>query len=198
VKPNFAIVSNWNGPGFEDIAELTIPNRIEYARRHGYIERMHNFPDHYGKISALLENWKAAAWLWWLDVDAVITNPSIRLEDLAGEDSDVVVACDSHGINTGSILIRTTKSTRKILEAIRRLRSTYERGPWHDQNGFAYQLWTIADRVKVVPKRRLNSYPDDWRPGDFVLHCPGRSNPIRRKILERALIRLERSAVVQN
>lgn len=182
----FSIVSNWKGPEFEQLADLTIPNRSEYAIRQGYVGGLFKFPGHFGKIAALLEAWTSSEWLWWLDIDAIITNPVVRLEDLTTE-GDVVLSCDAIGLNSGSMLLRTIPEVRVVLEAIWKLRKGYDVAPWHDQNGLAYQLWTIRERVLIVPKRALNSYPADWRPGDFVLHCPGIPNRARFKILEQRL-----------
>lgn len=194
-----AIVTNWNDDGqsgFREIAELTIPNRQAYADRHGYAHHVFNFPGHYGKVSALLNCWRAD-WLWWLDLDAVITNPERRLDDViegargnARPLCHAIATVDGNGFNSGSMLLRTSEEVRQMLQRIQSRKKTYDVPPWHDQNGFAYQLWSIADRVEIVAKNVLNSYPADWTPGDFVLHCPGIPNEHRRKILESALIRL--------
>lgn len=186
---SFAIVSNWNGPEFARLAEVTIHNRERYAALNGYADVSFRLPGHFGKIGALLEAWGAADWVWWLDVDAIITNPAVRLEDLTSE-GDVVLSCDSMGLNSGSMLFRTIPEVRAILEEIWKLRPVYDVAPWHDQNGLAYQLWKIRERVRIIPKRLLNSYPEDWRPGDFVLHCPGFANAARLKILEQHVKRL--------
>jgi len=185
----FAIVSNWNGPGdFERLAELTIPNRRDYAAQHGYGEAVFNFPGHFGKISAILQSWDKADFIWWLDVDAIVTNPAVRLQDLAA--ADVVLSCDENGLNSGSMIFRTIPEVRAVLIEVLHRRKAYDVPPWHDQNGLAYQLWKIRERVRIVPKRSLNSYPNDWQIGDFVLHCPGIPNQDRLKILERHVKRM--------
>lgn len=185
----FAIVSNWHSAEFEQLANLTIPNRVSYAARQGYLGGSFNFPGHFGKIAALLEAWDSAEWLWWLDIDAIVTNPDIRLESLAECEivRDVILSADYNGLNSGSMLFRTIPEVRQVLEKIWKLRETYDVAPWHDQNGFAYQLWAISDRVHIVGKRLLNSYPGDWKPGDFVLHCPGLPNAVRIEILTQRL-----------
>ena len=104
---------------------------------------------------------------------------------------DVVLSCDQNGLNSGSMLFRTIPEVRQLLVDMLDGRRFYDFPPWHDQNAFAYKLWKIHDRVRIVSKRRLNSYPHDWQRGDFVLHCPGFANHERIKIIERHLIRNE-------
>lgn len=190
----FEIVSNWHDPdgkfGYEEIAKLTVPNIQAYAARHGYGYRACSHPGHFGKISALLESWDDADWLWWIDTDAIVTNRTIRLEDLA-KHGDVVLTCDGNGINSGSMIFRTIPEVRRTLVEMLNNRSVFDFPPWHDQNAFAYKLWGISDRVRVIHKRRLNSYPSDWQRGDFVLHWPGMPNHERIKLIERHLIRNE-------
>lgn len=192
----FAIVSNWRDPDgqtdWKELAGLTLPNREAYCARHGYECRVENFAGHFGKIEAVLKNWTAANWLWCLDVDAVITNPERRLDELTAGGGDVILTCDQNGLNSGSILFRTIHAVREILERILANRKSYDVAPWHEQNGFAYQLWMIRDRVRIVEKSAMNSYPSDWRPEHFVLHYPGIPNDVRAKMLRRQVARLEK------
>lgn len=192
-----AIVSNWFEPGalgFDRLASITMPNRRAYARRHGYLTGEFGFPGHYGKIEALLAAWNSADWLWWLDVDAIILRPEVRLQALTAcaevTGSDVLFCCDDNGLNSGSMLLRTVPSVRRVLTDAIRLRLNFDRAPWHDQNAFAYLLWAIRERCQVVERSRLNSYPSDLTPESFVLHCPGMPNQQRFELLFAHLIRI--------
>lgn len=178
----FCIVANWD-KAYSALGELTYPNRLAYAARHGYRVERTDHPTHWGKLAALLDAWRSADWLFWLDSDAVVTNPDISLNALVADhaDKEVILSCDLIGLNSGSMLIRTAPRVRAVIERVLAHRAEYARSPWHDQTGLAYQLWTMADGVAVVPQRVLNSYPDYgrnvpgeiWHPGDFVFHCPG-------------------------
>lgn len=200
---SFAIVSNWHDSqlalklaedlgqvSFGKLARLVMPSRRQYALAHGYKSLEFRKAGHYGKLFALLQAWEAADWLWWLDIDAIITRPELGLEGLALE-GDVIISCDSNGLNSGSMLLRTIPEVRRILREAVQLRGVFDVPPWHDQNALAYLLWKIRDRVRVVDQSRLNSYPADWTPESFVLHCPGMSNALRLDLLGRHLARLQ-------
>ncbi len=182
----FTLVSNWD-KAYSAVGEFTYPARERYAERHGYECRRSDHPGHWGKVKALLDAWGGSDWLWWLDSDAAITNPEISLTSLVDRTAEVVITCDVTGLNSGSMLLKTTPRIRGVLEAMERRRPAYDRAPYHDQNGFAHLLWTIKDVVKIVPQRAMNSYPDSgrgiesevWQPGDFVLHCPAMTNEQR-------------------
>jgi len=42
----------------------------------------------------------------------------------------------------------------------------------------------LKDHVKIIPKRKINSYRDDWQHGDFILHLAGKPNETKLKDLK--------------
>lgn len=96
----FCVVTNWD-EAYLPVAAATAPRVAAYAKARKYASRVTHAPGHYGKVEALLAAWDAADWLFWLDADAVVTNPRVRLEYLARPDADVVLTCDRIGLNTG-------------------------------------------------------------------------------------------------
>lgn len=194
---SFALVSNWD-MAYREVGELTAPNRAAYAETRGYDYVRSSYAGHWGKVEALLAAWDSAEWLWWLDADAVVTNQYYHLEqivDLVVPQTQVIVTCDVMGLNSGSMMFRTTPRARACLERMRAYCACYGDKPLFDQVAFAHQLWTIADFVKVVPQRVMNSYPDYgrnvpaelWQPGDFVFHCPGLTTAARLRLLAEKL-----------
>src|SRR5574343_2025112 len=148
-----SIVPNWHDAGqcwFSNLAKLTLPNRHEYAARHCYESRVFNYRGHYGKIWAILEAWEAADWVWWLDIDAIVTRPELSLEPLISQGGDFIATCDENGFNSGSMLIRTIPDVRKILKASIEKRSVFDVAPWPDPNALTSLLWVIRDRVRIV------------------------------------------------
>jgi hypothetical protein len=176
----FAVVTNWDA-GYAAVAAVTAPRVAAYAKARRYAAAVTHAPGHYGKVEALLAAWGAADWLFWLDADAVVTNPKIDLAYLARPDADFVLTCDRVGLNTGAVLVRCCAAARTVLDGLIACRPEFDHPPLHDQNGFAHALWKCKERVAILPQRAMNSYPDHplverdavWRPGDFVLHCPG-------------------------
>lgn len=193
---SFAIVSNWTGEVHAQLASITLDNRIRYAQRHGYLELSTAEPGHWGKIDALLGAWDKADWLWWLDIDAIITNSAIRLEELVLGGGEVVVTCDVNGLNSGSMLLRTSEQLKSFLEEMRSRRALFNAPPYYEQTALAHMLWRVKELVRVVEQRTMNSYPnayqrdipeERWQAGDFVLHCPGLEFAKRQQLLRDAL-----------
>ena len=47
-------------------------------------------------------------WLVFIDVDTLIMNPAVRLEDVADDSVDQVLAADHNGVNSGVWMVRNT------------------------------------------------------------------------------------------
>jgi hypothetical protein len=196
------LVMNWDD-AFDEIATITAPNRIAYATSQGYRHGATHFPGAWGKLNAILHWWDHADWLFWLDMDALITTPTKRLEEyIEGHpESDVILTCDRNGLCSGSMLIRTVPHVRDILEDLLARRAQYDLpNGCCEQTGLAYLFWKIADRVTALPKRQLDPYPsehfpevpepDGWHPGDFAIHVPALPTQKRIEILRHTLDRV--------
>lgn len=167
------------------LAGITIPNRKQYAERHGYSFVQMHHAGFFGKIDAILESWRDGEWFWWLDVDAVVTNQQREVRSLTWNmlhgssegEAAIALTCDGNGLNAGSILYRCVPEVRAVFQEINDRRDEYAswNNNWNDQNGMAFLLYKILHMVRIFDKRVMNSYPNDWQPGDFVLHTPGMS-----------------------
>ena len=192
-RPAITVVMNWDA-GYDGIAQIVVRNREAYASRHGYPIRKSRHAGSWGKLDALLDAWNETEWLWWLDTDACITNPSQRLEDFLSDQHDVVITCDRNGISAGAMLIRTVPTVRAIFEDVLNRREEFDwpNGLW-EQNGLMWQFWKIKDRIKILPQSAMNSYHQrdrgshTWEPGDFVLHCAGLTNDKRMEVLSESV-----------
>ncbi len=188
------VVMNWDDD-YENIGSVVRANREAYAARHGYQFAKFDFPGSWGKLDAMLSLWDKADWLFWLDADACITDPSHDLQSLLSASADVVVTCDRNGICCGAMLIRTCDAVKAIFEDVRTRREDFDwpNNLW-EQNGLMWGFWKIKDRVSVLPQKTMNSYaffdcPEGshaWQPGDFVLHCAGLPNEKRIELLRKA------------
>ena len=128
----------------------------------------------------------------------MITNFNIKLEDIADNDYDFVIATDCYNINNDSMLIRNAPSSIAWLKHVVSLREEYSTKKWFDQEAMIDTIEMMGDRIKIVPQRELNSYNYDlypmephiykkdllgndgqWQPGDFLIHWPAVPVPQR-------------------
>lgn len=203
----FAVVSMYND-AHKDLGEVTWPNKLSYAGKHGYLAVCKTSdwtikPIHFEKIKLMLEtleNNPDVDWAWWLDNDAVITNSDIRLESIADRDYHVIISPDVASLNAGSFMVRNSLEGKGWLEFIlSKGLEHYRDNRWPEQQPMTDFYITFKDIIKVVPQKTLNSYdyriyrvdPTDqlghsgqWTPGDFVLHLPAIPNDARKQIIK--------------
>ena len=128
----------------------------------------------------------------------MITNFTIRLEDIADSDYDFVIATDCYNLNNDSMLIRNAPASIAWLRHVVSLREQYATAKWLDQSAMIDTVDMMGDRIKIVAQRELNSYNYDlypmephiykkdmlgndgqWQPGDFLIHWPAVPVPQR-------------------
>ena len=110
---------------FDGLLKLTEPNKQAYADRHGY----HWFdesavldvsrPPSWSKIKAAqrLLNEEHCDWVFWLDADTVIMDPSRPVESILSTQHDLLVAPDKGGgYNAGVWLIRNSDWSKHFLQ----------------------------------------------------------------------------------
>lgn len=203
--------------------DLVLPHREAYCNRHGYKHFPHlgkNYRDltWYYAIQRLQFVWDLflageADAAWVLNIDGVITNPSIPIHnffcnfaytvigDNRVEPNDVVVFSDRdpNNLNAGSFLIRNSTIAlswmqRVIGNAICIDHCWYEQ--WVMQRLAESPLWQHCYRT--VPHPSFNSYSMDlyswptsssqhWQPGHMVHRFPGIPMPRRLELVKEAL-----------
>lgn len=201
---------------YKALADITWPNKQEYAKRYGYdaiakTGDFHGYPIGFEKIALLLElaNQQQHEVFFWTGTDSIITNFHIPLDEFMYDGYHVVMAKDFGGINSDSIVIRNTPEGRAWLQMIMDKMPQYL-----NRRGFEQDImWDTHDQyqhmVKIVPQRFMNSYwyplyyqyyptmkpgqhqdksgyMGHWRVGDFLLHVPGQPLAVRLDILTQA------------
>jgi len=206
----FAVVSMYDDAHAE-LAKWTWPNKELYAKQHGYSSYAKTSdwtltPIHFEKIKLMLDVMSQETdldWVWWLDNDAVITNPEIGLETIADTDYHVIITSDIASINAGSFMVRNSLQGREWLEFIlAKGLEHYKDNRWPEQQPMTDFYITFKDIIKIVPQRTMNSYnyniyrvdPTDllgtsgqWQEGDFILHMPAIPTPMRIDIIKRLI-----------
>ncbi len=180
-------------PDWQPLADIVLPNVEAYCERHGYklyidCERDDGlFQVGFYKMEALLRRIYDHEFVWLLDLDTLITNPSIPFTQFADNEHDIFITEDIHGINAGSWIIRNTEASRLFVRTV-------------INNFDAPEEQTVMKRyldmvkVKILPHPSINSYKyelykdilkdelgetimsheeGEWQPGDLLLHLPG-------------------------
>ncbi len=120
--------------------------------------------------------------IWVLDLDTLITNPSIPFTDFTDDEHDIFITKDINGINAGSWIIRNTEASRKFVATIV---DNFDEP--HEQILMNKYLHMVD--VKYLPHPSINSYDynqyngfglavpahdqGQWKQGDLLLHLPG-------------------------
>lgn len=182
------MVCNWDS-NYQGIEDIVVPNRRWYANTNGYKLYESHHEGHWGKIPALFDVWDKADYLWWLDFDAILTSSRPIDSLLCGK---IIITCDHHGLNSGSMIVPTTPQVKAVLEEALAQREYFSwDNRWFDQNAIGFLFWRINHLVQVVPQAVFNSYPPEcegghvWEQGDLVLHCPGIHLDVKREVFER-------------
>lgn len=183
----------WNSD-FDEVADITVPVIEAYAARHGYqVMRFHNPPcernvqwERVRIMQEIFESQKCDVCVH-IDADVLITNPSIKFEDLMPEgDWDIAMSREPGGAwNDGTSMFRDTLATRDFLQIAWEMESpnvSSLNGAIQRVYDDSLETGMIPFKLVEIPKRKFNSYRDDWRPGDFVLHLPATSNQTRCEV----------------
>jgi galactosyl transferase GMA12/MNN10 family len=192
----FAVVSMATDT-MRELRDISFPNKEAYCRRHGYKwigetkTRDASRPPAWSKILILADLCvsRSVDWVFWTDADSVIVRPDWKMETLADDSADLVVARDANGINTGVFLMRMGGMTLNfLLDSYALTQYTYHR--WWDQAAIRHTLdtgWPF--RVKFADKKLINAYPDDFCAGhSAVIHVPNtprwpdRAGELRRRL----------------
>jgi hypothetical protein len=184
LRARFAIATLYT-PEIADLGECSSRAMSAYAKRHGYRavvgkERLDASRSPAWSKLLLIERYLGAnpscVWLMWIDADAVIANPMQRLEDLVDDDVDFLVAEDRfpNTINTGVFLVRNCSATRDMLRRAY-AKVQFLHNPYWEQPAITEALREFGAKVRtrVVARRQMNSFPDEYQNGDFIIHFAG-------------------------
>eukprot|EP01102_Stenamoeba_stenopodia_P020065 TRINITY_DN7706_c0_g1_i2.p1 TRINITY_DN7706_c0_g1~~TRINITY_DN7706_c0_g1_i2.p1 ORF type:complete len:351 (-),score=70.20 TRINITY_DN7706_c0_g1_i2:41-1093(-) len=172
----------------------------------------------WGKINALRAHLQDYEWIMWVDTDTMIMNPRISLDEILSDslkteaewkDVNLIISKDWNGINAGVFLIRNSSWSYAVLDEV------YERydaiqTDFQEQSAIQFVLKeSEAKNYKIVPQRKINSFPEDTTPGlltfghseesayhagDFLIHFAGCRDQLRRDC-EWEIARWEKKAI---
>ena len=200
---NFALVSI-NDRYYQPLADITwTQNKVEYAELYGYghackVDGFYGIAIGFEKmyfIRDMMNDYPDIDWFWWTGCDTLITNMTIKLEDVIDNNYHVIIATDCNGLNSDSLFLRNSPEGRAYVEMICSKYEEYKDDVWVEQRAIINTLDDNKDIVKIVPQKLINSYeyalypeciPIDkngndgqWSQGDLLIHWPGLSLPHR-------------------
>ena len=186
-----AIITAYNQK-FQNLANLTVPNKQEYAKRYGYTAIISDFhipritlqpkPKHRDDMNHYKLCWlkelchqQKYDWVVWIDTDAIIMNMKIPLEEFIDNHYDFIIGEDWNGINAGVYFLKTSQQGLNFVNACINYEPTeYDRTktPWwwwpSEQAAFARCMHLC--KTKVVHHSLFNGYFVTPNPGNTWFH----------------------------
>ncbi|KAI9245693.1 galactosyl transferase GMA12/MNN10 family-domain-containing protein [Phascolomyces articulosus] len=188
----------------EPSATQAAENKRQYALQHGYsfVARSSEFAQQlltqrkivWGKIDVVEKLLPKYRWLFWLDMDAVVMDPSRSIEALLEKLSDsyqgnfgqidLVIARPHQDkmINAGVFLIRNSRWSLQFLRQVQATTEWYNRGPSFEQGAMADVINRPENRNHVLlldgDDQTFNTLPRYYTPNvSFIVHfapdkCP--------------------------
>jgi len=163
---------------YEDLANIAIPNFIEYGKKHGYdviffddiIDKSRPAP--WSKVKAVEHVLDKYEWVWWLDIDALIIDNNIQLENIIDNNYDIIFTENKYStISNGSSFFKNSQLTKEYLQECYSLKHPLLQGVNtqifdHEQQPMRIlyqQVQKYKERIKLLHERVCNSfwYTDD-------------------------------------
>ncbi|KAI8903724.1 hypothetical protein EDD86DRAFT_214074 [Gorgonomyces haynaldii] len=183
-------------PPYYSWANLSIPNKKKYAKKHGYglyIEHGKSDERHpvWSKLTSLLQHMEEDKheWFWALDIDALIINGNKKATDVLDDNYDLIVQSDCNMFNAGSFMIKNSEWSKEYLKRVLKIEKPTIEG-LREQSAMMdvyHQDEETKRHFKWVQQRDLNAYRDYpsfcdqtrisgiYEEGDLVIHFPGHS-----------------------
>ncbi|KAF8537911.1 galactosyl transferase [Trichophaea hybrida] len=184
---------------------ISLSNKFGYARKHNYAIKFDlDMPRdlvpmavwHKLNMIEYLIRTAEYDWIWWIDYDTVITNTSVKLENIITDalkgatkpnDIDMILTADCWPLNAGSMLIRASPRMFPFLSAVwecgNKKTEPSEQDCIRDMLIKAPMSATYRSRAIWIPQTKINAFPKEvpcydkhekgWKPGDFVVHFAG-------------------------
>lgn len=186
-------------PDIADYGGLSADALRSYAARHGYrylVSRETLDPSRPASWSKIALAERAfddgCEWFFWLDADAIITEPSRRLQEFIDDELDFIAGSDPpcSWFNMGVWFLRNCDAAREFLRRTW-AKDRYVNHRWWEQLAAQTAITEGVPglRYRIVPRAQFQSFGREHRPGDFVLHCTGWDSTEQNQAMRRKLIR---------
>lgn len=186
-------VNTFYTTSYEPLAAITIPVLQTYCDKHGYDLHINKVPDgniHFVKTKDARKLLDEYDLVWAVENDILITNLNIKITNFIDWEGDTYLCKDINGVNSGSLILKSTSTCRTMLNALNSHEDTLV-----DEQNFFEKQHDISIKYLIHPS--INSIPYEpyyapsygkyntqettkptheegcWEPGDFVMHLPG-------------------------
>lgn len=197
------------------LADITEPSKTAYAQKWGtscYFPVHTGTGEEmmWQRIQFMREGLEGHEWALFMGADTIITNQNVDPRAFTTEDADLVIAVDMNGLQSDVMFIRNCDATKTWLDEVAAQRgverceqdamskilgqtasySAY-RSAFHEieriglENAHESLLNETNVRVRVEPKKNMNSTAADWTPGDFIFHASAMERAARIATLQR-------------
>ena len=193
-----------------DLAQITASNKWDYSRLHNYTLITDRMPwgKHVEALERLLDILSIHDAVLTIGSDVIFTNLLIPVEKIIQDHDHVVLARETLGpsdpanrhlgwssINNDVTLWQKTGATRHLIEQLIATAHTWTPLKCLWQEWLMYQLDDPASHasktIRTVHPRLMNSTiqsgESEWKPGDWILHLVGFSNPDKVKLAKQIL-----------
>jgi len=180
---------------------LSLRNHWAYAKAHNYdLIIDYDFTEERGpvwhKIPMIEDLVKKGQheWTWWIDFDSLITNGTMKLENVIAEalkghqnptEVDMILTADCFPLNAGSMIIRNGPRILKYLDAMRVCgRENHDKSEQDClRDMIVTNRYNLKKHTLMIPQWKINAFPPEikcldeaqraWERGMFVIHFAG-------------------------
>ena len=131
VYPEFALMTFYyptERDNYQELAELTLPNRDAYCKKHDYAHFTHcgpyQDPSKYYAIQRLyllydlMNRYSYIKYFWILNIQSYIMNSTVKLESFVDEEHDFYIHKDVNNVNAGSFIVKNSEWGRKWIKFV--------------------------------------------------------------------------------
>eukprot|EP00602_Paraphysomonas_sp_CaronLab_P008001 CAMPEP_0185034254 /NCGR_PEP_ID=MMETSP1103-20130426/23953_1 /TAXON_ID=36769 /ORGANISM="Paraphysomonas bandaiensis, Strain Caron Lab Isolate" /LENGTH=312 /DNA_ID=CAMNT_0027570833 /DNA_START=63 /DNA_END=1001 /DNA_ORIENTATION=- len=154
-----------NGEWGSDVMKMVMDNRIKYAKLHGYdiinansvIDKSR--PIAWSKLLAVKKYLPDYDYILYIDMDAVIMEPSVKLENIISMASskvkqyDFIMTDDWNGLNTGVFFVRRSEWSLAFLQ-------------------LAWDQWQLIPPRSTAPGNEKHPFEYEQRAFHYLLNTP--------------------------
>jgi hypothetical protein len=185
-KANIIITTMSIGEEYINKTYLGIINKQNYANKYNYTFINYNYsldanrPIPWSKILIIQKHLKDAEWIFWTDADSLIMNDKIKIETLIDNNYNFILSRDFNNYNTGQFLIKNCDWSFDFLDRVYK-KDIYINHSWWEQMAIIDILDNNSsdyNHTKIIPQNKINSYIDNYKSGDFIIHFPNKGNKL--------------------
>lgn len=185
-KKRVLIVTGGN-EGIHSVLDLTMPSKLRYAQKHGYdilkLRSFRSFPDinvdgdtliglGFSRVISVFQMVEHYDVVVWLDGDSIVTNESMRIEDIIDDKHTVFFSYDwpvspsentiNKNFSSGNFIVQATSHVSELFQAFIHASQYFLDDPGADQSclNAIYNQSSFKHCFRILDHQYLNAVPD--------------------------------------